>query len=81
MNLAAIGLGGFELLFLMVPFFLIGIFGTVFWIWMLIDCATKESGQGNDRVVWVVVIALTHLLGALIYFFARRPTRIRELGA
>jgi hypothetical protein len=81
MNLAAIVLGGFELLFLMIPCFLIGILGTVFWIWMLIDCATKESGQGNDRVVWVVVIALTHLLGALIYFFARRPTRIRELGA
>lgn len=66
---------------LMIPFFLIGILGTVFWIWMLIDCATKESSQGNDKVVWILVIALTHVLGAAIYFFVRRPARIRETGA
>lgn len=66
---------------LIVPFFLIGILGTVFWIWMLIDCATKESSQGNDKVVWIIVIALTHFIGAAIYFLVRRPTRMRELGA
>ncbi len=65
---------------LMIPFFLIGVLGTIFWIWMLIDCATKESSQGNDKVVWILVIALTHVLGAAIYFFVRRPTRIRETG-
>jgi len=65
----------------MIPFFLIGILGTVFWIWMLIDCATKESSQGNDKIVWIIVIALTHFIGALIYFLVRRPTRMRELGA
>lgn len=66
---------------LMIPMFLIGILGTVFWIWMLVDCATKESSQGNDKIVWVLVIALTHVIGAAIYFFVRRPTRMRELGA
>ncbi len=66
---------------LMIPVFLIGILGTVFWIWMLIDCATKESSQGNDKIVWIIVIALTHFIGALIYFLVRRPTRMRELGA
>jgi hypothetical protein len=67
-------------LFLLLPFLLIGILGTVFWIWMLIDCATKESSQGNDKIVWIIVIALTHLIGAAIYFLVRRPTRMRELG-
>ncbi len=52
----------------------------VFWIWMLVDCATKEPSEGNDKVIWVLVIVLTNWVGALIYFFARRPTRIRELG-
>ena len=66
---------------LIIPFFLIGILGTVFWIWMLIDCATKESSQGNDKVVWIIVIALTHLIGAVIYLLVRRPQRMRELGA
>jgi len=66
---------GFLFLLLMCG---IGIGGTVFWIWMLVDCAKNEPRKGNDRLVWVLVIALTHFVGALIYYFARRPERIRE---
>jgi hypothetical protein len=58
----------------------VGMLGTAFWIWVLIDCARHEPRKGNDRIVWVLIIALTHLVGALIYFFARRPERIREHG-
>lgn len=67
-------------LLFMLTFLAVGIGGTVFWIWMLVDCAKNEPRKGNDRIVWVLVIALTHLLGALIYYFARRPERIREAG-
>jgi ABC-type enterochelin transport system permease subunit len=59
----------------------IALAGLAFWIWMLVDCATKETAQGNNKLVWILVIVLTGVIGALIYFFARRPTRIRELGA
>lgn len=52
-----------------------------FWIWMLIDCATKESNIGNDKLIWVLIILFTHLLGALLYCFVRRPRRKAELGA
>lgn len=72
---------GFLELLIVLPVFLFGILGTVFWIWTLIDCATKESSQGNDKVVWILVIALTHVLGAAIYFLVRRPQRMREIGA
>ncbi len=43
-----------------------------FWIWMLINCIKNENLSGNEKVAWVLVIALTHLLGAIIYFFAGR---------
>lgn len=69
-----------RLLFL-IPFVLMSIAAFAFWIWMLIDCATKESSQGNDKVVWIIIIALANWIGAAIYFFVRRPKRIRELGA
>lgn len=59
----------------------LGLLSTVFWIWMLIDCARHEPREGNDRVVWVLIIAITHLLGALIYYFIRRPERIKTYGA
>ena len=56
----------------------LGVFAMVFWIWMLIDCATKERNEGNDKLIWILVILFTHLLGALIYFFVRRPQRNAE---
>jgi hypothetical protein len=52
-----------------------------FWIWMLVDCATKEPSTGNDKVIWILVIIFTHWIGALIYFFVRRPERKRLFGA
>ena len=58
----------------------IGIGGFVLWIWTLIDCITNESDQGNERIVWVVVIAVAQLIGALIYLIVRRPKRIATLG-
>ena len=68
----------FLLLFFILPVVLLAI---AFWIWMLVDCATKESSQGNDKVIWILVIIFTHWLGALIYFLVRRPERKRQLGA
>ena len=53
---------------------------TVLWIWVLIDCIKNESTEGNERIVWVVVIAVTHWIGALIYLIARRPQRKALLG-
>lgn len=51
-----------------------------FWIWMLVDCATKEPSQGNDKIIWILVIIFTHWLGALIYYFVRRPERKKLFG-
>ena len=73
------GIGVFEVLFILI-FLGVGVLGTAFWIWMIVDCATREPSEGNDKIVWILIILLTHLIGALIYFFARRPSRIRELG-
>jgi sterol desaturase/sphingolipid hydroxylase (fatty acid hydroxylase superfamily) len=74
---AAIGI--FELVFTL-PFLLIGILGTVFWIWMLIDAALNEPSEGSDKIVWVLIILFTHFIGALIYFVARRPNRPPRFG-
>ena len=74
------GLGLPELLvFLCVV--VIGNGATGFWILMLIECATKEPDTGRTKVVWILILVFTHIIGAAIYFFfVRRPKRIRELG-
>jgi hypothetical protein len=55
--------------------------GIPFWIWMLIEAATKERAESQDRIIWVLVVLIGGFFGALVYFFARRPKRIAELGA
>ncbi|MDK2826781.1 MAG: hypothetical protein PWQ63_1476 [Methanolobus sp.] len=66
--------------FLLIFVFGFGIIGTLFWLWMLIDCATKEPSEGNDKLIWIIIIVFTHVLGALVYFVVRRPKRIKEYG-
>ncbi len=53
---------------------------SILWLWMLIDCAMNEPSEGNDKIIWILVIIFTHGLGALIYYFARRPERISQYG-
>ena len=67
-------LGGFEILFLLclLP---LGLLSLAFWIWMLVDAAQNRGLDQTERIVWVIVVALLHFLGAVIYFFAGRPKR------
>lgn len=62
---------------LLVP---ISIASFVFWIWMLIDCATKETDANNNRLIWILLIVFLGVLGALLYLLIRRPQRLTELG-
>src|SRR5260370_42576063 len=43
---------------------------TLFWIWMLVDCVFSKKKGGGIKVVWFIFILLTHIVGAVIYFFA-----------
>ena len=57
---------------LFVVFIVIALAASVFWIWMLIDAIQNPALDGTMRIVWVLVILFTHILGALVYFFAGR---------
>jgi divalent metal cation (Fe/Co/Zn/Cd) transporter len=51
---------------------------SVVWLWMLLDCLRHENER--DKVVWILVIVLAGVIGALIYLFARRVPRRRTIG-
>jgi hypothetical protein len=55
--------------------------GLIFWISVLVDCAMKESDQGNTKIVWVLIILFANLPGALAYLLVRRPQRLAESGS
>jgi sterol desaturase/sphingolipid hydroxylase (fatty acid hydroxylase superfamily) len=67
-------LGGSEVLLILCVLPL-GLLTLAFWIWMLIDAAQNRGLDHNERIVWIIVVALLHFIGALIYFFAGRPKR------
>ncbi|MGA1201504.1 MAG: PLDc N-terminal domain-containing protein [Planctomycetota bacterium] len=69
------GLGIFAALVL--ALFSFGVF--VFKLWMVIEICTRESSEGNDKIVWLLV-ALVVPFGELLYFLVRRPRRIQEFG-
>jgi hypothetical protein len=64
-----------EILILL--FIVLNIAGTVFWIYMLIDCATQEVGQ--DKLMWVVILVATYWVGSMVYYFYQRPKRLALL--
>jgi sterol desaturase/sphingolipid hydroxylase (fatty acid hydroxylase superfamily) len=44
-----------------------------FWLWMLIDAIRRTPSEGNKKLIWILVIILAYVIGALIYFFVQRP--------
>ena len=36
---------------------------------MLVDCAKRDFNKDNEKVVWIIVIALLGAIGAAIYYF------------
>jgi len=39
---------------------------SIFWVWMIIDCVKRKF---KDKVVWIIVLIFTHILGASLYYF------------
>ena len=49
---------------------------TIFWVWMLVDCANSPMNT-SDKTAWILIILFTHILGAALYFFIPRNERLR----
>lgn len=52
----------------------IGIFGFIFWLWMLIDAIKNEK---ENKTMWVLLIIFLNFLGALIYYFVAKRKRAK----
>jgi len=65
---------------LFIIFVFIGLLFFIFWVRTLIDCVQKETDDGNTRLIWVIIIVITYIVGAFLYYVIRRPNRRLELG-
>ena len=62
------GLGGWELLIILLFFIVPGIL----WIVALIDVLRSEFDDSINKLIWVLVILLFPIVGAIIYFVIGR---------
>ena len=73
---------GFFVFF--VFFGLLSIAGMVFWIVKIIEVARIPEHQyraaGTEKLTWLLVVALTQAIGALIWHFARRRDVLAAAG-
>lgn len=67
-NQAQVSLGrvGSNVALTVIPFFVLFIALTIFWVMMLIDCIRRDF---KDKVVWVLLFLFFGYLGAILYYF------------
>ena len=54
----------------------LGILALIFWIFMIVDVAKRKFKKENDKIMWVLIIVLTGIVGAAIYYFMiKRPEK------
>lgn len=42
------------------------------WIWALVDVIKRDDFEGNNKIIWLLVVILLQGFGAIIYYFAGR---------
>jgi len=52
----------------LVVFFIVGCL-LVFWIFMLLDALKRKFSKEGDKTIWMLLIILSGILGAIIYYF------------
>jgi hypothetical protein len=55
---------------------IISIVFIIFWIFMLINAIKRDFKNSNEKIIWILVIILTGIIGAIIYYFVvKRPDK------
>jgi hypothetical protein len=51
---------------------LLAVASLILWIWALVDAIQNPGLSSNERLIWVLVIILTQVLGAILYLLIGR---------
>jgi magnesium-transporting ATPase (P-type) len=47
-----------------------------FWIYTIVDVAKSNFADDTTKIVWLLVVLITGIIGAVIYWIFGRPHRI-----
>ncbi len=65
----------FLLVLIPIVWFIFCVLMFILWLWMLID-AIKYAPE-KMKIVWIIVIIFTSIIGALIYYFVEKRPRLK----
>lgn len=51
---------------------------SAFWVWMLVDVIKRDFKDSNEKIIWVLVIIFTHLIGAVLYYLIVKKGEMRK---
>ena len=71
----------FIMIIVWVAMMVFAVGGLVLTILMIVDAAKRDFENPNDRVMWIVIIFLTGLVGAAIYYFMVKQPADAKLKA
>lgn len=54
----------------------VGLALLAFWVMMIYDCATRTPPRSRERYVWLLIVVLGKLPGALAYYLLRKRPAI-----
>ncbi len=63
-----LGLGILGMFFFIIVMVAIPLLASLFWITMLVDCAARKFKNKNDKIVWILIVIFTHVIGAIMYY-------------
>lgn len=69
-----------SIIFLIFLIIALAVLAIIFWIFMLIDCAKRNFKNDNEKIAWIIIIALLQFLGAVVYYFVIKYPNNRGLS-
>lgn len=60
-------------------FFLITL-PSIFWVVMLIDVVKRDFPNSNDKIIWILILIFTQLVGSIIYYFLIKAKAPKNSG-
>jgi len=53
---------------------LLAIVAMAFWVWMIVDAATRKFNNDTEKIMWILLIVLLGVIPAIVYYFTvKRP--------
>ncbi len=67
--------GGAEWIFILL-FFALALSFLGFWIYTIVDIAKSKFNDDTAKIVWLLVVLLTGIIGSFIYWIFGRSNRV-----